>query len=61
MTDQLQQIKELLPDHLYAGSKDWHAGDVVDRVRWLLSMYEAKKEECEMWLDQIGIMEENAR
>jgi len=57
MTDELKRIKELLPDHLYAGSKDWRNGDVVERVEWLLSMYEAKKAECDRlsdMLDKLG-------
>lgn len=40
MRAQLQQISDLLPDNKFE-SKDYNAGDVVDRVRWLLDMHEA--------------------
>lgn len=40
MRAQLQQINELLPDNKFE-SKDYNAGDVVERVRWLLDMHEA--------------------
>ena len=40
MRAQLQQINDLLPDHKFE-SKDYNAGDVVERVRWLLDMHEA--------------------
>ena len=36
-----------LPDNLYAGSKDWLAGDYAERVEWLHSMYEARKADVE--------------
>jgi hypothetical protein len=37
---QLQQINELLHDGK-CDSKDYNAGDVVERVRWLLGMHES--------------------
>jgi hypothetical protein len=40
MRAQLQQISDLLPDNKFE-SKDYNAGDVVERVRWLLDMHEA--------------------
>jgi hypothetical protein len=40
MRAQLQQINDLLPDNKFE-SKDYNAGDVVERVRWLLDMHEA--------------------
>ena len=40
MRAQLQQISDLLPDNKFE-SKDYNAGDVVERVRWLLAMHEA--------------------
>lgn len=45
--DELEQIKKLLHDHLYSESKDWRHGNVVERVEWLLSMYESKKAETD--------------
>jgi hypothetical protein len=40
MHTKLQQINDLLPDNKFE-SKDYNAGDVVERVRWLLDMHEA--------------------
>ena len=37
---ELERIKALLPTELYKDSKDWREGDVMERVEWLLSMYE---------------------
>jgi len=38
--NELERIKELLPTELYADSKDWSQGSVVERVEWLLFMYQ---------------------
>jgi hypothetical protein len=38
--NELERIKELLPTELYADSKDWSQGSVVERVEWLLTMYQ---------------------
>lgn len=43
-----------LPDSMYPGSKDWIASSYAGRVEWLHVMYEAKKRECEMWVNQIN-------
>lgn len=44
------KIASLLHDDLYSDSKDWQAGDMVERVEWLLSMYEGvKKSEALAW------------
>jgi hypothetical protein len=51
MTTQLQaemkRIRDLLPTELFEGSKDWREGNTVERIEWLLSMYESSKEEVE--------------
>jgi hypothetical protein len=38
--NELKRIKELLPTELYADSKAWSQGSVVERVEWLLTMYQ---------------------
>jgi hypothetical protein len=43
--NELERIKELLSTDLYADSKDWREGSVVERVEWLLSMYESSHED----------------
>lgn len=48
-----EKLKELLPDDLY-DSKDWKSGGIVERVEWLLSMYESKKEELDSYINQIN-------
>ena len=47
------ELEEILTTELFSGSKDWVAGDIVDRVQWLLDMYKWSKEENEMLLDQL--------
>ena len=41
-----------LPDDLYPSSKDWIAGGYKQRVEWLHLMYEGKKAELNLYLDQ---------
>jgi len=43
--NELASIKALLRDDLYPGSKDWSEGSTLDRVEWLLSMYQSSREE----------------
>jgi hypothetical protein len=43
-----------LPDDLYAGSKDWAAGDYAQRVWWLHMSYEATKAERDELLRQLA-------
>jgi hypothetical protein len=43
--NELERIRALLPTELYADSKDWREGSLVERVEWLLSMYESSREE----------------
>jgi hypothetical protein len=43
--NELERIKELLPTELYADSKDWREGSVVERVEWLLFMYQHVRED----------------
>jgi hypothetical protein len=51
MTTQIQvemkRIRDLLPTELFEGSKDWREGNTVERIEWLLSMYESSKQEVE--------------
>ena len=41
------KLEDLLSEDRYSGSKDWRSGGLVERVEWLISMYEAKKKEVE--------------
>jgi len=43
--NELQRISALLPTDLFEGSKDWREGSLVERVEWLLSMYQSSHEE----------------
>jgi hypothetical protein len=47
MKTEIERIQELLPTELFAGSKDWREGNTVERIEWLLSMYESSKQEVE--------------
>jgi hypothetical protein len=42
--NELDRIKKLLPTELFEDSKDWREGSVVERVEWLLCMYESSHE-----------------
>jgi hypothetical protein len=43
--NELERISALLPTELYQDSKDWREGSVVERVEWLLSMYQSSHED----------------
>ena len=47
-------LESILTDELFCGSKDWVAGDIVDRVEWLLDMYKSLKEENNLLYEQLG-------
>ncbi len=47
LQSEMKRIKDLLPTELFEGSKDWREGNTVERVEWLLSMYESCKCEVE--------------
>ena len=51
MTTQIQaemkRIRDLLPTELFECSKDWREGNTVERIEWLLSMYESSKDEVD--------------
>lgn len=52
--DMVMELCKLLSDGLFPGSKDWTQSGLIGRVEWLLSMYDSKKEECEMlwtWME----------
>jgi ATP-dependent protease HslVU (ClpYQ) peptidase subunit len=42
---EIQQIRDLLPTSLFEDSKDWRGGSTVERIEWLLVMYESSKHE----------------
>ncbi len=44
---EMKRIRDLLPTELFEGSKDWREGNTVERIEWLLSMYQSAKEEVE--------------
>jgi ATP-dependent protease HslVU (ClpYQ) peptidase subunit len=51
MTTQIQaemkRIRELLPTEAFEDSKDWREGNTVERIEWLLTMYESAELEIE--------------
>jgi len=59
MTTQIQaemkRIRDLLPTELFEGSKDWREGNTVERIEWLLSMYESAKDEVARLEDELEI------
>ena len=44
---EMKRIRDLLPTELFEDSKDWREGNTVERIEWLLSMYESSKQEVE--------------
>jgi len=62
MTTQIQaemkRIRDLLPTELFEGSKDWREGNTVERIEWLLSMYESSKQEVERLEKMLDLAEE---
>ena len=42
---EMKRIRDLLPTELFEDSKDWREGNYVERIEWLLSMYESSKQE----------------
>jgi hypothetical protein len=61
MTTQIQaemkRIRDLLPTELFEGSKDWREGNTVERIEWLLSMYESAKQEVERLDDVVDSLQ----
>ena len=50
---EMARIQELLPTELFEGSKDWREGNTVERIEWLLSMYESSKQEVDRLQDEL--------
>lgn len=50
---EMKRIRDLLPTELFEGSKDWREGNTVERIEWLLSMYQSAKEEVERLQDML--------
>lgn len=48
------KITSLLNDDLYSDSKDYQPGDIVERVEWLLSMYEGIKQSEKMAWEKLA-------
>ena len=44
---ELERLRCLLHDSLYAGSKDWRESNLAGRIEWLITMYESAKDEIE--------------
>lgn len=54
---ELDKIKALLRDDMYPDSKDWREGSTLDRIEWLMTMYQDSKEEIERLDDVIDDLE----
>jgi len=44
---EMARIRDLLPTELFEDSKDWREGNTVERIEWLLTMYESAELEIE--------------
>jgi len=54
-SSEIQRIRDLLPDDLFPGSKDWITCPLPEaRIEWLLSMYRSKSEEVDVWVNAIN-------
>ena len=58
MKTEIQRIQELLPTELFEGSKDWREGNYVERVEWLLSMYDSAKDMIAMANEEVARLED---
>lgn len=58
---ELAQIKNELPDDLYADSKDWRRSNTVGRIQWLKGMFENRDQEVEIWVQQTTIAGEEKK
>ena len=56
---EMGQIRELLPTELFEDSKDWREGNTVERIEWLLTMYENSKQEVKRLEALIDLVELN--
>ena len=52
---EMKRIRDLLPTELFEGSKDWREGNTVERIEWLLSMYESSKQEVDRLQDELEV------
>lgn len=61
--DQLfdERAAELLAASRYSGSKDWVNGGYTERIEWLITMYEAKKDELDQFLAGFEKSQEQVR
>ena len=53
---EMKRIRDLLPTELFEGSKDWREGNTVERIEWLLSMYEGSKHEVARLEHEVEIL-----
>ena len=53
---EMKRIRDLLPTELFEGSKDWREGNTVERIEWLLSMYESSKHEVARLEHEVEIL-----
>lgn len=53
---EMKLIRDLLPTELFEGSKDWREGNTVERIEWLLSMYEGSKHEVARLEHEVEIL-----
>ena len=44
---EMKRIRDLLPTEAFEDSKDWREGNTVERIEWLLTMYETAELEIE--------------
>jgi hypothetical protein len=53
---EMKRIRELLPTEAFEDSKDWREGNTVERIEWLLTMYESAELEIERLQDELEHM-----
>ena len=44
---EMKRIRDLLPTEAFEDSKDWREGNTVERIEWLLTMYESAELEIQ--------------
>ena len=50
---EMKRIRDLLSTERFETSKDWREGNTVERIEWLLTMYQSAREEIDRLDDVI--------
>lgn len=55
---ELRLIPRLLTTEMWSGSKDWIAGDMAERIEWLIAAVHSQNKELDSAYQQLAILGE---